>query len=133
LSDAIPSAVSGAFAADTNARGNPITIGSATYAKGLGVTPASSVTYQLNGQCTTFSATVGLDEEVGADGSVAFQLFTDGKKVFDSGQLTGADGSVSVSKAVSGKQTIQLRVVHIGAAATTDLADWANAKLVCNN
>jgi chitodextrinase len=133
LSDATPTSVTGPFDADANANGNAMAIGAVGFSDGIGVMAPSSIMFQLNGQCTTFSATVGLDEAVGSGGSVAFQLFADGKKVYDSGQLTGADSAVNMSKSVSGKQAIELRVVHVGAAPTNDLADWANAKLVCNN
>jgi hypothetical protein len=113
-----------------------MTIGGTTFTKGFGVLAQSSLTYQLNGECTTFSATIGLDDEVGSAGSVIFQLWTDGnKKIYDSGTLTGDDRPVTMSKPVSGKQVLELRVVHPNGEPATpaDVANWGNAKLVCNN
>jgi hypothetical protein len=52
--------------------GHPITIGGTQYAKGLGVHPAGDVTLNLAGNCARFTAAVGVDDEVGAAGSVRF-------------------------------------------------------------
>ncbi len=43
----------------------------------------------LGGACSVFTAVVGLDDEVGANGSVVFQVWTDGVKRYDSGVMTG--------------------------------------------
>ena len=69
--------------------GLPITLNGVVYAKGLGAHAASDIRYTMNA-CSLFTAKVGVDDEVGALGSVVFQVFTDGTKVYDSGTLTPA-------------------------------------------
>ena len=71
--------------------GLTITLNGTTYAKGLGVHAASDVQYALGGTCTRFKASVGVDDEVGANGSVVFQVFADATKVYDSGADDGRD------------------------------------------
>src|SRR5207248_9867230 len=52
--------------------GRALTIAGTTYAKGLGAHAASDVSYNAGGVCNRFKANVGVDEEVGDDGSVGF-------------------------------------------------------------
>jgi hypothetical protein len=59
LSDGVASNPVGPFAMDTNAYGGAMVIGGTGFTKGIGVVANSSLTFQLNGQCTTFSATIG--------------------------------------------------------------------------
>ena len=70
--------------------GRPLTIGGVSYVKGLGVHAYSEIRYQLAGICTAFDAIVGVDDEVGANGSVVFNLFGDGTQIYTSGLLTGS-------------------------------------------
>ena len=111
--------------------GLPITLNGVVYAKGLGTHAASDVRYTLAGTCSLFTATVGVDDEVGANGSVVFQVFTDGTKVYDSGVLTGSSPSAAVSLDVTGKTALQLVVTNGGDNIDFDHADWADAKLTC--
>src|SRR4029079_14902353 len=55
--------------------GAPITLNGVTYAKGRGSTQTADVRYALGGTCTLFSADVGVDDEVAANGSVVFQVW----------------------------------------------------------
>ena len=103
------------------------------YAKGLGTHAASDVRYTLAGTCSLFTATVGVDDEVGANGSVVFQVFTDGTKVYDSGVLTGSSPSAAVSLDVTGKTALQLVVTNGGDNIDYDHADWADASLTCGS
>ncbi len=100
-----------------------------TYTKGLGVHAPSSLTYALGGSYSSFLATVGIDAEVQPDGSVSFQVFTDGTKVYDSGKLTWASGPRAVNVSVAGKSTLQLVVTDGGDGTAYDHADWALARV----
>ncbi len=111
--------------------GQPLKIGTQTFAKGIGVHANSELKYALNGSCSTFSATVGIDAEVGTKGSVIFQVFGDGKKLFDSGKLTGTSAAKPVSVPVAGVDELTLVVTDAGDGFEYDHADWANAKLTC--
>ena len=69
--------------------GGSITLSGITYAKGLGVHAASRVRFHLDRKCQTFNSDIGLDDQVGDRGSVVFQVWADGAKLYDSGVMTG--------------------------------------------
>ena len=112
--------------------GRPLTIGGISYPRGLGVHAASQLVYDLGGSCSTFSAIVGVDDEVGDRGSVVFQVLADGEVLYDSGTLTGRDPGRSVDVGVAGRQRLTLNVTDAGDRVSYDHADWANAKIVCS-
>ena len=62
--------------------------------------------YALGGACTAFRADVGVDDSVGGNGSVVFQVWTDGTKVYDSGTLTGASATKSVAVDLTNKNEL---------------------------
>jgi hypothetical protein len=109
--------------------GNPLTLNGVVYAKGLGVHASSEVNVSLAGQYKTFLADLGLDDEVGETGSVVFKVIVDGVEVFDSGVLTGASATKSVSVDVTGKLQLKLVVTDGGDTVDFDHADWAGARL----
>lgn len=111
--------------------GRTLTLNGVTYSKGLGVHAASDVRYSLGGVCTSFTAAVGLDDEVGANGSVVFQVYADATKVFDSGAMTGASATQQVNVSVLGASQLRLVVTDGGNGNGNDHADWADAKVTC--
>ncbi|WP_034388775.1 NPCBM/NEW2 domain-containing protein [Deinococcus sp. YIM 77859] len=111
--------------------GRPLTLNGQTYTKGLGVHAHSSLRYALGGNCTAFTASVGVDDEVGSRGSVIFQVYTDGTLAYQSPLLTGASPTQAVQVDVSGKQELRLVVTDGGDNIDYDHADWADAKVTC--
>ena len=59
--------------------------------------------YNLGGTCSRLTAQVGVDDEVSARGTVVFQVWADGTKLYDSGVMTGS----AATKAVEDKQIAQ--------------------------
>ncbi len=112
--------------------GRPLTLNGQTYTKGLGVHAHSSLRYALGGNCTAFTASVGVDDEVGSRGSVIFQVYTDGTLAYQSPLLTGASPTQAVQVDVSGKQELRLVVTDGGDNIDYDHADWADAKVTCS-
>lgn len=110
--------------------GRTITLNGLPYAKGLGVHAYSEIRYALNGQYATFASDIGIDDEVGSNGSVTFEVWTDGVKLFDSGIMTGASATKNVTVNVSGKQELRLIVRDGANGNANDHADWANARLL---
>ncbi|WP_245601682.1 NPCBM/NEW2 domain-containing protein [Hamadaea tsunoensis] len=110
--------------------GHTLTVNGTTYAKGLGVHAASEVQYYLGGQCSTVSASVGVDDEVTA-GSVVFQLWRDSTKIADSGTRTGADPPVALSGSLSGGGYLRLVMTDAGNGIDFDHGDWGNAQITC--
>lgn len=109
--------------------GKTITLNGKTYAKGLGVHANSTITYNLAGKYSRFFSDVGLDDEVGNNGSVEFEVWVDNAKVFDSGKMTGGTATQAVDVDVTGKSTLRLVVTNAGDGIAYDHGDWANARL----
>ncbi|MFJ4788521.1 NPCBM/NEW2 domain-containing protein [Streptomyces sp. NPDC088794] len=111
--------------------GNPITIGGVVYAKGLGVHADSDVEFYTGKACEKVTADVGVDDEKGANGSVAFEIWADGTKVASTGTLTNAMPAQSITADVTGAEVIHLVVTNGGDGYDSDHADWAGAQLSC--
>ncbi|MGD1221809.1 NPCBM/NEW2 domain-containing protein [Streptomyces krungchingensis] len=111
--------------------GRPITLGGVTYAKGVGVHAESTVEYYTGKACETVTADVGVDDEKGAKGTVAFEIWADDVKVASTGVLTNAMPAQPVTADVTGAQVVRLVVTDGGDGIDSDHADWADAKLSC--
>ncbi|MWA09438.1 alpha-galactosidase [Streptomyces sp. BA2] len=111
--------------------GNPITIGGAVYAKGLGVHAESAVEYYTGASCEKVTAQVGVDDEKGLKGTVAFEIWADGKKAASTGVLTNAHAAQGLSADVTGAQVVRLVVTDGGDGRDSDHADWADPVLSC--
>ncbi|MER6960312.1 beta-galactosidase [Streptomyces sp. NPDC000618] len=110
--------------------GRPLSIGGTTYAKGLGVHANSQVRVYLGGGCTRFTATAGVDDEVGDSGSVSFQVIADGRSLATTPVVRGSDGGADIDVDVTDARWLDLLVDGDGDV-STDHADWADAKLTC--
>ncbi|UQN09754.1 NPCBM/NEW2 domain-containing protein (plasmid) [Deinococcus sp. QL22] len=113
--------------------GKVLTVGGVTFAKGLGVHASSTLTYGLAARCTTFTAQVGLDDEVGDRGSVVFQIYGDGVKLYESPVRRGIDPALPISVAVGGVSDLRLVATDAGDGIYYDHADWAEAKVSCTD
>jgi uncharacterized delta-60 repeat protein len=114
--------------------GRPLTLNGQTYARGFGTHADSEMRYSLRGTgayCTRFTASVGVDDEVGSRGSVVFQVFLDGVKRYDSGVLSGSSATRKVSVDLTGVQELRLVVTDAGNGISSDHADWADPKIYC--
>jgi hypothetical protein len=112
-------------------KGNPITLRGTVYATGLGAHASSTITYALGGTYATFLSDVGIDDETAGQGSVDFQVYGDGKLLYDSGVLTGTSPVAHVNVSVAGVQTLTLIALPgVTGSIDYDHADWAGAKLV---
>ncbi|TVU66761.1 hypothetical protein FQP90_01050 [Paenarthrobacter nitroguajacolicus] len=120
----------GQAAGDANRR--PLTIGGTVYAKGIGTHAASSITYNLGGQCKQFLAQVGVDDTQGDRGRVDFKVLVDGVERF-AGERKGTDGSLPVNVDLSGGNTLQLKVETGPEGNGNDHADWADARINCSD
>ncbi|WP_165949129.1 NPCBM/NEW2 domain-containing protein [Kribbella turkmenica] len=117
---------------DGAADGNPITLDGVRYAKGLGTHAPSVVSVRIGGNCSTFTAKVGVDDEMDDRGKVSFKVLVDGVAKYTSDLLTGTSPTANVSVDVSGGQTLTLQVTDGGDGITSDHGDWAEAKVSCN-
>ena len=58
---------------------------------------------------TPFTAAIGVDDEIANSGSVVFQVWADGIKLYDAGDVTGATAT-NRSTSVTGKNELRLLV-----------------------
>jgi len=109
--------------------GTTISLHGVKYAKGLGVHAKSVVTYNLAGQYSRFISDAGIDDEVNGAGSVEFQVWGDGTKLYDTGGwVSGSYPTQHINVSVAGVNTLQL-IVLVGGTTANDHADWAGAQL----
>lgn len=128
----LPTTNGGAFIADRAVDGSNMKINGAKYQRGVGVFADSDLRYALDGNYQRLISDVGVDDKVGVNGSVVFQIFGDGRLLFDSGLMTGRTAPKRVNINVRGISELRLVVAHAGAgnATSLDRADWAGIRLV---
>jgi alpha-galactosidase len=112
--------------------GTPIRLRGAAYDKGLGVHAPSLVRYRLGQACSRFVADVGVDDDQNGAGSVEFEVWADGERLFQSGVLTGSSPARAVNLDVSGRRELRLFVGIGGDVEFQDHAVWAGARLECD-
>jgi len=116
---------------DKSIQSKPLTIADRSFDKGVG-THASSLMYiDLKKSCRSFSAYVGVDDEVnGKIGSVRFRIYGDGRLLFNSGILKAGEQAKKVDIDLTGCKTLTLSVDPAGDNTSYDHADWADAMFV---
>ena len=112
--------------------GGTLRINGSSYARGLGVHAVSDVRIAIPSGCTTFRAIIGVDDEVGSNGSVRFKVFGDGTALFTSGIKRGTHPGQAITVDVTGRSQLRLFVGADGSN-SQDHADWARARLVCSS
>jgi hypothetical protein len=101
------------------------------YKQGLGHHANGEIVVNLGRQFKTFQTDVGVQWQGGnTPASVVFQVFVDGKKVFDSGVMHENDAPRPVSVSVEGANELRLVVTDAGDGIGYDAVDWAEARLV---
>ncbi|MFD0717341.1 NPCBM/NEW2 domain-containing protein [Paenibacillus sp. GCM10027626] len=113
--------------------GNIITIDGTTYEKGLGVHAESAISYYIGGTFSKFIADVGLDDEVGDNGSVTFQVWADGNMVYESEVLNGSSPAKHIDVDITGAKILKLVVTNGGDHNAYDHADWGGARIIYNS
>ena len=111
--------------------GRTLTLNGVTYAKGIGAHAASDVRVAIPAGCSTFKAVIGVDDEVGANGSVKFKVVGDATTLFTSAIKRGTHAGQAITVSVAGRSQLRLVVTIGGDTSSYDHADWANARLTC--
>ena len=111
--------------------GGTLTLNGVQFAKGLGVHAAADVRFTVPVGCTTFTSTVGVDDEL-TGGTVAFRVIVNGAQAFSSTVRNGSSPNLAVSVPVSGGAELRLQVTDGGDGNGEDHGDWADAKLLCD-
>ncbi len=112
-----------------NMVGGPLKVDTDSFANGIGAYANSLLEYPLNGQFSRFTAKVGIDAATEGRGSVIFEAWGDGKKIFSSGIMSGLDRAKPVDINVSGINRLRLIVNDAGDGNKYDAGDWCEPVL----
>ncbi|KFE99797.1 alpha-galactosidase [Chryseobacterium formosense] len=114
---------------NTSVAGKPLTIAGEVFKRGFGTHAESSLLIKLDGKAKTFTALVGLDDEVkGQDPAVAFEIYGDNKKIWSSELMHLGDKAKPVSVSLKGINQLELLVTDGGNGPYYDHANWVDAK-----
>lgn len=116
--------------ADASVDNHPLSIGGQKFEHGLGTHATSLMRIALGGHGERFTASVGVDDEVGRRGSITFKVIGDNKTLWESGVMHGGDPAKAVSVDLRGVKTLLLNVGDAGDGITYDHGDWADAQIV---
>ncbi len=107
-----------------------MTIAGKKFRRGLGTHANGKLVFNLpEGRFKRFRCLVGHDEEA-PTGVIAFEVWVDGKKAFESGSMDRTAAAKSVDIDVEGAKVLELRTLDGGDGITCDHADWADARLI---
>ncbi|CAN7416650.1 NPCBM/NEW2 domain-containing protein [Paenibacillus sp. LjRoot56] len=109
--------------------GKIITLNGVQYNKGLGTNSRSEITYNINSKYETFISDVGIDDDVN-QGSVTFQVYGDGVKLWESGLMTATSSTATANVNIKGVQILKLVVTDGGDGNAYDHGDWAGARVI---
>jgi alpha-galactosidase len=108
---------------------HPLFIDGKRFEHGFGTHANSILRIALRGKAERFTATVGVDDEVGQRGSVVFKVVGDGKTLWESGVLRGGDAAKEASVDLHGVNKLLLLVGDAEDDINYDHADWADARI----
>ena len=107
-----------------------LAIGGQIFTNGLGTHAESKCAILVNGAADSFSAKVGVDDEVGGGrGSVVFKVVGDCRTLWQSQLLHQGEAPEAVEVKLDGVQKPELLVEDGGDGIDDDHADWAAAQL----
>ncbi len=115
---------------DVSNGGRALMMSGVRYAKGLGAHAPSALEFRTNGACSNFTASLGLDDEGNGVGSVLFQVWGDGRKLYEGGVMRGTSATEAVNVGIAGVRSLRLQMVSVDTT-NSDSADWANARVLC--
>jgi alpha-galactosidase len=118
---------------DKNYYGGLLTIHGVVYPNGLWANSIATIYYYLGGNCTRFTADLGLDDSDRAAGAVDYQFYADGTKVYDSGVVTNSTPTVHADVDVSGAHILELYVGEGNGTINFGNADFGGPQLTCDS
>ena len=110
--------------------GKPLTIGGKTFEHGFGTHAESILNINLGGGAQSFSASVGVDDEVSNNpaSSVEFIIIGDNRELWKSGVMHASDAAKDCAVNLSGVKLLTLKVGDADDGNSYDHADWGDAK-----
>ncbi|WP_329622154.1 sigma-70 family RNA polymerase sigma factor [Streptomyces sp. NBC_01255] len=114
---------------------NGPSIGGTRYAHGVSVHAPSSLFVNLNRQCTSYDAVVGIDDIsglLGPQAGVRFSVYGDGERLWRSDVVRAGDPPLPVHVDITGRSTIRLVVEEHTPLGRAAVADWAQSRISCS-
>ena len=94
------------------------------------MTDARDITYRLQGSWQTFRADVGIDDACRQNGGLQFQVYGDGRLLFDSGLIV-APAVVKPELDIRGVKVLRLTTTGVKKKISAAVcANWANATVI---
>jgi len=112
-----------------NVVGLPIAVGRQSYDNGIGTFANCLLEYAVNGQFKRFTAQVGVDAATEGRGSVVFEVWADGDKVFNTPVMSGLDMAKKVDVDLAGVKRLRLTVLDGGDGNKFDAGNWCDPVL----
>ncbi|WUT36419.1 sigma-70 family RNA polymerase sigma factor [Streptomyces sp. NBC_00690] len=106
-------------------------IGGTWYGHGATVHGRSSVLIDLNRSCSSYAASVGVDDMTMKLGAVRFSVYGDGVRLWRSSVVRGGDAAVPVRVSLTGRKTMRLVVEPQTEFDSVTLANWAMSRISC--
>lgn len=110
--------------------GKPMRMHGQKYTRGVGTHAPTTFYITLDGQATRFQAVLGVDNEVGKQGSIAFKIFGTDKLLYESPILRGGDEPETVDLDITGVTMLYITVGDGGDGISFDHANLADAKFL---
>jgi hypothetical protein len=116
---------------DQSCQGDAIRIAGQRYPWGIGVHADSELTFALDGRFKEFRADIGIASRMGGHGSVIFVVRGDGKELYRSKVVSGAESRpIEVKVSVANVKQLTLQVTNAGDLDLGDAANWGSARVV---
>ncbi|WP_037644636.1 NPCBM/NEW2 domain-containing protein, partial [Streptomyces exfoliatus] len=113
---------------------NSLSISDTPYAHGVSVHAPSSLLINLNRQCTSYDAVVGIDDisALFGQGGVRFSVYGDGERLWRSDVVRAGDPPLPVHVDIAGRSTLRLVVEEHTPFGRAAVADWAQSRISCS-
>ncbi len=108
---------------------SPLSVQYAFYHTGIGTHAPARDVYHINGKFSRLSTDYGVDTNGGPQGSVVFEVYGDGKLLFQSPLVKRFEYPRHAQIDITGVDTLELVVTDGGDGNTDDHADWLNTYL----
>src|SRR2546427_12619850 len=90
--------------------GRTLTLNAVPYLRGFGAHAPSAIEFRPDGACQSFTADVGGDDEAGTLGSVLFQVWGDGRKLYEGGVMTGERPTGNANVSIAGSRNLRSQI-----------------------
>ncbi|MCF3965362.1 NPCBM/NEW2 domain-containing protein, partial [Streptomyces fuscigenes] len=101
------------------------------YGSGVSMHGPGSATIDLNRPCTTYRASVGVDDATLGLGALRFSVYGDSGPLWTSPVVRAGRPAVPVSVPLAGQRTIRLVVRPVTPLGAVAIGDWAQARISC--